>query len=58
MMTPMPKGQASTGSTVSKAQRLRWVPGSNGAKTYGTELSPIFRTLTSGVMGNFPQNNA
>jgi hypothetical protein len=37
--------------------RPSWVPGSNRAKTYGSKLSPIFQTLTSGVMGNFPKNN-
>jgi hypothetical protein len=35
-----------------------WVPGSNRAKTYGSELSPIFQTLILGVTGNFPKNDA
>ena len=34
------------------------VPGSNRAKTYGSELSPIFQILTSGIIGNFPKNDA
>ena len=39
--------------------RLRiWVPGSSRAKTYGSELSPIFQILTSSVIRDFPKNDA
>ena len=34
------------------------VLGSNRAKTYGSDLSYAFQSLTSGVIGNFPKNDA
>jgi hypothetical protein len=43
---------------LARSPRPTWVPGSSRAKTYGSELSPIFQILTSGVIGNFPKNDA